>query len=232
MNDEKDFDHLRILNEELKEQLAIVNRKFTFQNDEREKQAEELLTANKERAFQNSEKEKLEEELIIANKELVFQNDEKEKWEIELVIAHKKLADELLIAYKKLSFQNEEKEKRAAELVLTNKELCIQNEERSRLSIALTSAIKYIEQGKKNQEQYIDGLKEIMFITTHKIRQPIANIIGISNLLENNLKSPDQLKQMLEYMKQSAQLLDSFTRELTTYVYEHEMTIRFHGINE
>jgi hypothetical protein len=58
----------------------------------------------------------------------------------------------------------------------------------------------------------------MMFITSHKVRQPVANILGITNILEDCVNSPDQLKMSVGYLKESAQVLDAFTHELTDFI--------------
>jgi signal transduction histidine kinase len=57
-----------------------------------------------------------------------------------------------------------------------------------------------------------------MFITSHKVRAPIANILGISSMLDQYIESPARLKQLVDYMKVSAKSLDAFTKELTTFI--------------
>ena len=66
--------------------------------------------------------------------------------------------------------------------------------------------------------KYLKGLEKMLFMTSHKVRQPVANILGVSNLLDNNLTSPDELGKIVGYMKQSAMSLDTFTKELTTFI--------------
>lgn len=65
---------------------------------------------------------------------------------------------------------------------------------------------------------YLKGLEDILFLTSHKVRQPVANILGVSNLIDNSEISCDELCKMVGHMKISALSLDTFTRELTTYV--------------
>ena len=170
---------------------------------------EALILVNRELAFQNLEKEKQATELIIANNELAFQNLEKEKRAAELIIANKELA-----------YQNKEKEKRAAELIIANKELVFQNQEKEKQSAELIAANLELKKAEEYLKEYINGLEEMMFITSHKVRQPIANILGLSYLLNTqSVNSPDELQESLDYIKQSALNLDTFTKELTQFIY-------------
>jgi signal transduction histidine kinase len=172
-----------------------------------EKIASELLIANKQLAFQNEEKEKRAAELFVANKELAFQIQEKEKRAAELVIANEELR-----------FQNEEKEKRAAELIIANQELAFQNTEKEARAQELLKAYIELKKAEEFLQKNVLDLKEIMFITSHKVRAPIANILGLSTLLDQYIDSPARLKEVVSYMKQSATSLDAFTKELTAFI--------------
>lgn len=54
----------------------------------------------------------------------------------------------------------------------------------------------------------------------------MANILGLSNLLEGEIESPEELKKILDYMKTSAQALDSFTTELTKFIHKTKLKVR------
>jgi hypothetical protein len=190
---------------------AIVSERGRLQNAEKENWAAELIIANRQLAFQNKEKENRAAELIVANKELAFQNNEKENRAAELVIANKELA-----------FQNNEKENRAAELVIANKELAFQNDEKEKRADELTTACNELEKADEYLKEYIKGLEKMMFITSHKVRQPVCNILGIVSVIDQFVKSPYELKKLVGYLKTSAFSLDDFTRELTAFIFALE----------
>jgi signal transduction histidine kinase len=180
---------------------------LAFQYEEKEKRAAELHIANTELAFQNEEKEKRASELVIANNELIFQNEEKEKRAVELIIANRELA-----------FQKLEKNIRSSELTIANKKLIFKTQEREIKTAELNIANRDLKIAEANQKEYIRGLEEMMFMTSHKVRQPIANIIGFSNILDESINSPEELKQSVASIKESAITLDVFTKELTTFI--------------
>ncbi|MEO5890961.1 MAG: CHASE3 domain-containing protein [Ferruginibacter sp.] len=184
---------------------------FLIQNKDKEKRAADLVIANQELLFQNAEKEKRAAELIIANTELAFQNQEKEK-----------RAAELLDAIKELAYQNEEKRKRAEELIITIEELAFQNREKEKGAAELSIANNELIKTEEYLKEYILGLEEMMFMTSHNVRHPVANILGLSNLLDQSIHLPERLKQLIDYIKQAALSLDIFTRELTTFMSELE----------
>lgn len=66
--------------------------------------------------------------------------------------------------------------------------------------------------------EYISGLEEMLFMTSHRVRQPIAQIMGMSNLLELQKTTQDDLRKITGYMKQSLRSLDVFTKELTEFM--------------
>jgi hypothetical protein len=70
----------------------------------------------------------------------------------------------------------------------------------------------------------------MMFMTHHKVRQPVANILGISRILNQFLRSPATLKKMVGYMEVSAIALDDFTKELTIFVSELEKKGKSNGV--
>jgi len=210
--------------EKRERELVIANQVLAIENCEKEKRAAELVIANTELAFQNAEKEKRASELIIANTELAFQNAEKEKRASELVTANTELAfqnsekenraTELMIANQELAFQNSEKEKRAAELSIANTELANENCEKEKRAIELTMANQYLKVAEEHQLQHITGLEEMMFMTSHRVRQPVSNILGLSALLRD-CDCVSEQDQLIDGLEKSASILDTFTRELT-----------------
>jgi hypothetical protein len=58
----------------------------------------------------------------------------------------------------------------------------------------------------------------MMFMTHHKVRQPVANILGLSQMLEQYIKAPVTLRKLVGYMELSAKDLDAFTKELTVFI--------------
>ena len=57
-----------------------------------------------------------------------------------------------------------------------------------------------------------------MFMTSHKVRLPIANIIGIAALLDYDLNK-EELAKIMDNVKDSVTALDAFTRELTMFIH-------------
>ncbi|HEX8517720.1 MAG TPA: histidine kinase dimerization/phospho-acceptor domain-containing protein [Bacteroidia bacterium] len=145
-------------------------------------------------------------ELLIANKELAYQNKEKEN-----------RAAELLIANIELAYQNEEKEKRAAELIIANKELIYQNQEKENRAMELALVNQDLVREKNYHFRHIGDLENMMFFISHKIRQPVAGILGLTHIIEAEGNLTD-LRKIVGYIKESAQSLDKFTREMSDFI--------------
>lgn len=82
------------------------------------------------------------------------------------------------------------------------------------LSIDITERKKIEE----NRIEYINGLEKMLFMTSHRVRQPITQIMGMSSLLHTTQSSHEDLVQITNYMKKSVESLDSFTKELTAFM--------------
>ena len=171
-----------------------------------------------------------ENNLNIANKQITLQNEKLEKYSAELITANKKLdlgqeekesrESELAIANKKLVFENREKEKRAAELIVANKKLIFENKEKEKRAVELAFANSELIKAERIQKEHILALEEIMFIISHKVRKPVANILGISHQLEENeYHTSEELKKMVQNMVHSATSLNIFTHELSTFIH-------------
>jgi signal transduction histidine kinase len=186
---------LVIANEEKAKRIA----ELAIINEEKIKRANELVTADEEKA-------KRVAELVIANEEkakrvaeLVIDNDEKAKRVAELVIADTEKARrvaELVIAdeekakrVSELIIDNEEKAKRVAELVIAEEEkakrvaeLVITNDE---LQLLL----------KLNADKDL-----FMSILAHDLRSPFTALLGLADLLIENIHSFD-IDQIEKYVK-------------------------------
>lgn len=82
------------------------------------------------------------------------------------------------------------------------------------LSMMVTDKIKI----EKERIRYTENLEQMLHITSHKIRQPVSNIIGLANQLEYKSDMSDDATQIMKYMKDSAVKLDIFTHELNDFI--------------
>jgi PAS domain S-box-containing protein len=67
-------------------------------------------------------------------------------------------------------------------------------------------------------DRHVKQLEEFSHITSHKLRQPLANIIGLTNLIANNETSAEEKQEMLGKLKTVADGLDTVIKEMTEAV--------------
>jgi nitrogen-specific signal transduction histidine kinase len=94
------------------------------------------------------------------------------------------------------------------------------------LSMDITERKKIEELNRRHME----GLEEMIFMTSHRVRQPVTHILGVANLLNTVNNTQHELNKMAGYMKDSAKLLDDFTKELTLFI--HEMKQKADNLQE
>jgi hypothetical protein len=69
-----------------------------------------------------------------------------------------------------------------------------------------------------NKDMYISCLEKTMFFLSHELRKPVANLLGLSQLLNSNSNSPEQIQKILLYTQVSASSIDSNTKVLSAYI--------------
>ena len=70
----------------------------------------------------------------------------------------------------------------------------------------------------EERKEYVASLERMIHMTSHSVRHPITQILGLVSALENeNLEQIEQ-RELLTYLKQSAVSLDLFTKELTSFM--------------
>lgn len=162
---------------------------------------------NKVIYFQYKGAKPLQKEIIISSEFPNFDDSDEQK-----------IAEELISAHREIVQGNIEKDIRAAELIAANEALVVQNEENERVTNKLFIVQNELIEAEAVIQAHENGLEQIIFITSHKIRQPIANILGIASILDKFLKAPATMKKMVGYIKESSLSLNSFTKELTALV--------------
>jgi CheY-like chemotaxis protein len=71
--------------------------------------------------------------------------------------------------------------------------------------------------------QYIFSLEEMLQMTSHRVRKPICNCLGLIMIFEK--KDPqalekDEFRKIMQFIKNSVLELDEYTRELTDFLSE------------
>lgn len=187
---------------------VIANKELLVQIKGKKILAAKLLATNEELDLQNSLKAKRTAELVAANSALVIKNAEHEQSSAKLTVVNLLLAHEL-----------KEKRKRADELLIANKELVFQNEEKEKRATELLHARSTLKKTDGFLQEYIAGFEKMLVMTSHGVRQPVANILGLIHLLDKMVTSPGEQMKLIDHIKQSALALDEFTKKLTLFMY-------------
>lgn len=75
------------------------------------------------------------------------------------------------------------------------------------------------EKEERNREDQVNAMEEMLFKISHELRQPVVKILGLSDLIDDSRNSPEDLKIIIEGIKDSAIMLDNYTRELAGFVH-------------
>ncbi len=98
----------------------------------------------------------------------------------------------------------------------------------SMLAIFITSYLaihyrKLSEARAVNQKQYLKALEGMLFIISHQVRKPVANILGLVDLINTNPNlSSDDFQKYCKYLHSSANELDGFLKELNSFIEQTE----------
>jgi hypothetical protein len=71
-------------------------------------------------------------------------------------------------------------------------------------------------------KQHVADLEDILFSLSHRLRQPIVNILGLSQLIEGETNTEEELHEIVRYINQNTKLLDDFSREITLLTQERK----------
>ena len=96
-------------------------------------------------------------------------------------------------------------------------------------AIVITSYIalhyrKLNQTGMLKERHYLKALEEMLFMVSHKVRKPVANILGLIDTINSdivNLPASD-LKIRCQYLCSSAHELDDIINELNTFIEQTE----------
>lgn len=99
----------------------------------------------------------------------------------------------------------------------------------SLVAIGITSyiAIHYRGQTKastRQQQQYITALEAMLFMMSHEVRKPVANILGlVEDVRTNNANlSEADIRELCTHLQTSATELDTFINALSTFMEQTE----------
>ena len=73
---------------------------------------------------------------------------------------------------------------------------------------------------KQKEQRYLQSLEEMLFITSHKVRKPVANIIGLMTLItaDDSMPSANELEDYFKYLSVAVIEVDDFLKELSAFM--------------
>ncbi|MBB6271061.1 putative membrane protein [Pedobacter cryoconitis] len=82
---------------------------------------------------------------------------------------------------------------------------------------------KHLQNKLSNQRAaYTQTLNDVIFINSHKVRNPVTNIVKIAELMDDEHLTAQNIKEMVFYLRKSAEDLDIATREMTDTICKEE----------
>lgn len=122
----------------------------------------------------------------------------------------RKLLEDKLILEAKVEERTKEIQQKTEEIQAQNEEIMAQAEEIQGINENLEMLVKQrtAELEKKNK-----ALEEYAFINAHKLRSPVASILGLVNLLQKSEQQDEKI--IREHLQQSADKLDAIVRSIT-----------------
>jgi PAS domain S-box-containing protein len=70
------------------------------------------------------------------------------------------------------------------------------------------------------RKEYMRELENMIYMTSHQLRQPITNITGLIAMVKDAQCQDPERDKALTYLKQSVDSLNSFTEDLTGYIHD------------
>ncbi len=86
--------------------------------------------------------------------------------------------------------------------------------------ISVGRDITQLQEAQQAKDAYIQTLEKILQNNSHRVRQPVTQLLGIAMLMDQSLEDKFELSRMVTYLRRSVNQLDSYTRELNDFVFQ------------
>lgn len=88
--------------------------------------------------------------------------------------------------------------------------------------LSLQQNITDLKNAEQKRNAYTRALEDIAFHTSHEIRRPLANILGLIHIIEEDSVQPGELQAVAKGLKQSMEELDQATTGLYKFIHGHK----------
>lgn len=92
--------------------------------------------------------------------------------------------------------------------------------------LSLRMLITDRKEAESQNKSYTETLEKIAFMVAHEIRGPLCRILGLVNILSHVNNSVEDSKTALRFLQNAADDLNNLTRELSHFVFEHEIEMK------
>lgn len=72
----------------------------------------------------------------------------------------------------------------------------------------------------EEQKEYVKNLEKMLFMVSHEVRQPVSQILGIVQILQEYGNLDAESSELISNLKISAVDLDVFTKKLSSFMHE------------
>lgn len=99
---------------------------------------------------------------------------------------------------------------------------------RTKQYLSLRTLINEKKRAELERKEYIEKLQEILNITSHRVRAPLATCMGLIQVLETGkIKEEEEIMNLLQHVKGSAMELDQFIQDLTLRLHRLETKYKY-----
>jgi hypothetical protein len=77
-----------------------------------------------------------------------------------------------------------------------------------------------IEKNETEHKMYTKEIEQLLFMTNHKIRQPVVNCMGLLDVIDHHNPSKEEMIKICEHLKKTAHNLNDFSIELNNTLAE------------
>lgn len=175
----------------------------------------------------NYEIEKKQKEISLLTVEQELQQKEKNS----LVLAIALILLVLLIVYLNLQWQKKDKR-----LLLEQKQLLQQQKEEIRaindqLEDMVNDRTQELREAIENLTNKNQDLQQFSYITSHNLRAPVARILGLINIFNQENMNDELNKQLLSHLRTASNSLDEVIKDLTGILSARKMVLVKEGLN-
>ncbi len=88
--------------------------------------------------------------------------------------------------------------------------------------LSLRVLINDRKQIEEERARHTKALEDMMFMVSHELRRPITNFMGILDILQTAIAEDDEHRKLINYLIQSMEQLDFYSRKMNDYLQEHK----------